>query len=59
MKVLCPLKRLSSGQLLLFNKLKFKRYLTKPRFAPICVKAAYSLASRVFSNSNAHGYPQE
>ncbi|KFC82790.1 hypothetical protein GBAG_1159 [Buttiauxella agrestis ATCC 33320] len=46
-------------QLILFNSLIFKGYLRKSGFAPIHAQPASALAYRKFSNSNAHGYPQE
>jgi len=45
--------------LLLLNTLINKGNIEKPRFASIWVQAASSLAYRKFSNSHAHGYPQE
>jgi hypothetical protein len=46
-------------RLLLLKWLIKKENIEKPRFASICTQAASSLAYREFSNSNAHGYPQE
>jgi len=59
MKVLWQWVTLFLQPLLLFNYLKINNFCKKPRFASIQAQAAYLLACRTFSNSNAQGYPQE
>lgn len=59
MKVLWQSVTLFLQALILYNLLILNKYREKPRFASIHAQPACGLASHAFSNSNAHGYPQE